>query len=152
MLALATDERVRWEMNPHRQCPLSLDLFLSTSALVFFGVPNRGLRHEQLCPAVKGQPNESLVNEIQVDRESDPSPYLKLLGQRFKNCFEQHKPSVEVVAYYELHETPTLQVSLPSLKDVVLSDFNVGKRQQMGPEWSIADSCHRNICLRHYNW
>ena len=53
---------------------------------MFFGVPNLGLRQDQLKTIVSGQSNELLINNLVVDSEGEPSPYLKELMQKFVCC------------------------------------------------------------------
>nr|KMM72211.1 hypothetical protein CPAG_08509 [Coccidioides posadasii RMSCC 3488] len=64
----------------HRLCTACYGLLL-------FGVPNLGLRNEQLSSIVKGQPNEGLIRDLVVDRDSEPSPFLKRIsGQFSESC------------------------------------------------------------------
>jgi hypothetical protein len=88
------------------------NILLSTSALIFFGVPNNGMRSEQLSNVVKGRPNEFLVRDLKVDDDHEASPFLALLAQRFKICFESQSPSFEIVAFFETEESPTVERSV----------------------------------------
>lgn len=90
---------------------------------MFFGVPNLGLRHQQLCVAVKGRPNAGLVEGLQVDDDSEPKDFLKELKQRFKDCFEQQDPGFDVLAYYEREESPTIEVCTDSSFEYTLADL-----------------------------
>lgn len=75
--------------------------------LLLFGVPNLGLRNEQLRALVKGQPNRFLVDDILVDSDSEPSRFLKQLADQFsESCKGRHK----VISFYETKYSPTLQV------------------------------------------
>ena len=88
----------------------SLDFFKSTYGLLFFGVPNLGLRHEQLREMVNGQPNEQLVHDLQVTENSEPTPFLRELGRKFIGACKEQKPGFEIISYYEQRESSTLQV------------------------------------------
>ena len=81
-------------------------VFMSCYAIVFFGVPNRGLNTISLVSMVKGQPNEDLVRNL------DPSsPFLGHLHDMFYRCFTYDDS--QVVCFYETKETPTVEVSSP---------------------------------------
>src|SRR5436305_8013010 len=88
----------------------SLDFFKSTYGLLFFGVPNLGLRHEQLREMVNGQPNEQLVHDLQVTKNSEPTPFLRELGQKFIGACKEQKPGFEIISYYEQRKSSTVQV------------------------------------------
>lgn len=75
---------------------------------MFFGVPNLGLRNEQLCKLVDGQPNEQLIKNLVTDKDSEHSSYLNELCQKFlQTCRAQ---DFEIVSYYERKTSPTVQV------------------------------------------
>ncbi|RSL78522.1 hypothetical protein CDV31_017262, partial [Fusarium ambrosium] len=56
------------------------------STLLLFGVPNLGLRQEQLRSIIKGRPNESLISDLVVDNDSEPSPFLRRISANFSEC------------------------------------------------------------------
>lgn len=75
---------------------------------MFFGVPNLGLRNDQLCKLVDGQPNEQLIKNLVTDKDSKHSPYLNELCQKFlRTCRAQ---DFKIVSYYERKTSPTVQV------------------------------------------
>jgi len=75
-------------------------------AIIFFGVPNRGLNDSNLISMVKGQPNEDLVRNL------DPSSqFLKLLDEMFCEHFT-FKDS-RIICIFETKTTPTIAVSPP---------------------------------------
>jgi hypothetical protein len=79
-------------------------VFRSCYAVMFFGVPNRGLDASSLTSMVRGQPNEYLVKNL------DPSsPFLSLLHEMFYNKFIT-KDS-QIICIFETKETPTVEVS-----------------------------------------
>ncbi|KAI3333095.1 hypothetical protein F4824DRAFT_491112 [Ustulina deusta] len=57
--------------------------------MFFFGVPNLGLRYDQLLAIVRDRPNEALIKSLVVDRDSAPS-YLKRISDQFSKQFEGH--------------------------------------------------------------
>src|SRR5436305_14754537 len=77
----------------------SRDFFKSTYGLLFFGVPNLGLRHEQLRGMVDGQPNEQLVHDLQVMKNSEPTPFLRELGLKFIGACKEQKPGFKIISY-----------------------------------------------------
>jgi hypothetical protein len=94
--------------------PENLNFCKSCYALLFFGVPNLGLRNDQLRSMVKGQPNERLINDLVVDKDSEPSPFLSSLSRRFADCSEDQ--GFKVISFYERKESPTLTVRFHELE------------------------------------
>jgi hypothetical protein len=81
-------------------------IFRSCYALLFFGVPNRGLEVSSLRSMVKGQPNQSLIETL------DPkSPFLALLHELFRDKFD-FKDS-KIISVFETKESKTVEVSDP---------------------------------------
>ncbi|KAH7130945.1 hypothetical protein EDB81DRAFT_129655 [Dactylonectria macrodidyma] len=78
----------------------------SCSALLLFGVPNLGLRQEQLRSIVKGRPNESLISDLVVDNDSEPSPFLRRISANFSECC---KGKYKVLSFYEREKSPTVE-------------------------------------------
>ena len=101
-LALANDDR------EDRQ---SLNLSLASCGLLFFGVPNLGLRNSQLETMVVGQPNARFVRDLIVDNESEPSSYLKELSRKFIKCSMVQDPKYQIVSYYERRASRTVEAS-----------------------------------------
>lgn len=77
---------------------------MSCYALMFFGVPNRGLEDAGLRSMVLGQPNEDLVRDLRIG-----SSFLNLLHQGFCDIF--HDDS-QVISFYETRRTRTVLVKL----------------------------------------
>ena len=87
-------------------------LFTSCYGFIFFGVPNLGLRNEQLRSIVRGRPNQRLIDDLVVDKEGEPSNYLNSLADRFADtCKSQYK----VVSFYESKGSATVEVSFINL-------------------------------------
>ena len=89
----------------------SRDFSLSISGLIFFGVPNLGLRQSQLEALVAGQPNAVLIRDLVVDDDSEPSPYLKELSRKFIDYSRGLEPKLQIVSYYERRASPTIEAS-----------------------------------------
>lgn len=75
--------------------------------MMFFGVPNLGLRNDQLRTLVKGQPNEALIECLLVDNDSEASHFLNRLGDQFSDIC---RGKYQVVSFYERMLSPTLEV------------------------------------------
>lgn len=78
-------------------------IFKCTFGLLFFGVPNRGLRNKSLKPIVAGQPNQWLVDNL-----DDLNPFLVDLHERFMSSFVL--PDSKIVSFYETKYTATVEV------------------------------------------
>ncbi|KAK1589962.1 ankyrin repeat-containing protein, partial [Colletotrichum navitas] len=83
------------------------DFSKATFGLLFFGVPNLGLRNEQLRTLVRGQPNESLINDLLVDNDSEPPNCLKTLSDQFSETCRDY---YQVVSFFERSLSPTIEV------------------------------------------
>ena len=93
--------------------------------LVFFGVPNLGLRHQELLSTVIGRkPSERLIRDLIVDQDSEASPLLRELDEKFKRCAKAQE--LHVVSFYETKASHTVEVCAhPSINDAkVLTIFN----------------------------
>ncbi|KAL4962580.1 uncharacterized protein BDV14DRAFT_178258 [Aspergillus stella-maris] len=78
----------------------------SCYGLLLFGVPNLGLRNEQLNSIVQGQPNKRLIQDLVVDDDSEPSPFLKRISDHFARCCaDQYR----VVSFFERKHSATVQ-------------------------------------------
>ncbi|VTT58628.1 unnamed protein product, partial [Fusarium fujikuroi] len=84
------------------------DLSKASYGLLFFGVPNLGLRNDQLRTLVRGQPNEALIHDLLVDSDSEPSAFLKRLADQFS---ESCKGYYKVVTFFERRLSPTLELN-----------------------------------------
>lgn len=83
------------------------DLSKASYGLVFFGVPNLGLRNDQLRTLVRGQPNEALIHDLLVDSDSEPSTFMQRLADQFSESCKGH---YRVLTFFERAYTPTLEV------------------------------------------
>lgn len=82
-----------------------------THGLLFMGVPNLGLRHQQLVSVVQGKPNERLIRDLVVGKEQEePSQFLELLNEAFERLDRQRRPPFEIMSYYETRSSPTAMV------------------------------------------
>lgn len=78
--------------------------------MLFFGVPNLGLRYDQLRTIVQDNPNKALVLSLVVDNDAEPSEYLRRISKDFSYACGGYK--YEVVNFFERNPTPTVQVSV----------------------------------------
>ncbi|KAK1977787.1 hypothetical protein LZ30DRAFT_730850, partial [Colletotrichum cereale] len=83
------------------------DLAKACYALLFFGVPNLGLRNEQLRTMVRGQPNEALMHDLLVDNDSEASTFLKRLADQFSESCKDH---YRVMSFFERMLSPTVEL------------------------------------------
>jgi hypothetical protein len=88
--------------------PDNLAICKTCCGLLLFGVPNLGLKHDQLLSMVRGQPNERLVKDLVVDRDAEPSPFLASLSRRFADCCQSQ--DIHIVSFYERRESSTVMV------------------------------------------
>lgn len=70
-------------------------------------MPNLGLRNEQLQTLVQGQPNQSLIDNLLVDNDSEPKAFLKRLAEQFSGSCKGY---YRVVTFFERTLSPTLEV------------------------------------------
>ncbi|KPA35726.1 hypothetical protein FLAG1_11555 [Fusarium langsethiae] len=81
------------------------DLSKASFGMLFFGVPNLGLRNDQLETFVRGQPNAALIYDLVVNSDSEPSTSLKRQAREFSEdckCYQ-------VVTFYECKHSPLLK-------------------------------------------
>ncbi|VUC37866.1 unnamed protein product [Clonostachys rosea] len=78
----------------------------ATYGILFFGVPNHGLRNEQLRTLVDGQPNKAFINDLLVDDDSEASNFLKRLTAQFAESFKGY---YHIITFYERLPSPTLE-------------------------------------------
>ncbi|KAK1991103.1 hypothetical protein LX36DRAFT_753802 [Colletotrichum falcatum] len=75
--------------------------------LLFFGVPQLGLRNEKLASVVEGQPNQALIRALVVDDESEPSDFLARMSDDFSRHFQGR---LRVVSFYERRLSATVEM------------------------------------------
>lgn len=75
--------------------------------LLFFGVPQLGLRNEKLASVVKGQPNRALIRALVINDESEPSDFLARMSDDFARYFQGR---LRVVSFYERKLSATVKV------------------------------------------
>ncbi|KAI9859674.1 MAG: hypothetical protein M1813_006605 [Trichoglossum hirsutum] len=85
------------------------DFFKSSYGLVFFGVPNLGLKVGKLKDITSGQLNSNLIYDLSVDDESEPSAFLRNLTQEFIHSCQKQDPPFEIVSYYEQKKSHTAE-------------------------------------------
>lgn len=113
----------------HKQCR-DIDCSNISKAcygMLFFGVPNLGLRNEQLMTIVWGQPNQSLIHDLKVDDDTEPSTYLKSMSDQFSECCKDKYP---VVSFFERQRSPTVEVSITTCwvgKPLIVSNIETAR-------------------------
>jgi hypothetical protein len=90
-----------------------LDVMTVTYGLVFYGVPNLGLKHNQLETVVKGRRNEGFVRDLLVQADGEASQFLSHLTREFSDLDKRRSLPFEIVSYYETVSSPTVVVSVP---------------------------------------
>lgn len=76
------------------------DVVMATYGLVLMGVPNLGLRHDQLMTVVKGRSNEAFIRDLRVDSTGEPSQFLSSLTAEFSYLDKHCQPPFEIISYY----------------------------------------------------
>ena len=90
-----------------RKEPRYFNISTACYGMLFFGVPNLGLRNEQLINIVQGQPNEALIRDLVVDNDSEPSSFLRRISHHFSECCRNR---YRVASFYERRQSPTVEV------------------------------------------
>ena len=90
-----------------------LEVTTMTYGLVFMGVPNLGLKHNQLETVVKGRRNAGFVRDLLADSDGQASQFLSYLTNEFSDLDRRRSLPFEIVSYYETVNSPTIVVSLP---------------------------------------
>ncbi|KAK6428170.1 hypothetical protein LTR95_015688, partial [Oleoguttula sp. CCFEE 5521] len=85
-----------------------LEVMTMTYGLMFLGVPNLGLKHNQLEIVVKGRANEGFVRDLLVKSDSEASQFLGHLTREFSDLDRRRRLAFEIVSYYETESSPTL--------------------------------------------
>ncbi|GAB7336811.1 hypothetical protein MBLNU13_g11322t2 [Cladosporium sp. NU13] len=85
-----------------------LEVMTVTYGLVFMGVPNLGLKHNQLETVVKGRPNEGFVRDLLIRSDGEASQFLSYLTNEFSDLDRRRSLPFEIVSYYETVSSPTV--------------------------------------------
>ncbi|KAI5793612.1 hypothetical protein FPQ18DRAFT_171791 [Pyronema domesticum] len=96
-LADAYDAKVQTGSQPHG------DLFESCRALLFFGVPSRGLDNNNLLSLVRDQKNARLVQDL-----SHSSALLRVIHQNFAQVLNAI-PTCRVISFYESCDSNSIE-------------------------------------------
>jgi hypothetical protein len=89
-----------------------LEVMTVTYGLVFMGVPNLGLKHNQLETVVNGRHNEGFVRDLLVRSDGEASQFLSYLTSEFSDLDRRRNLPFEIVSYYETVSSPTVVVSV----------------------------------------
>ncbi|RDW65098.1 hypothetical protein BP6252_10749 [Coleophoma cylindrospora] len=118
------------------------ELCNSCYSLIFFGVPNLGIRQEQLVTLLKGQPNYALIMSLVMDNDTEPSDYLKSLNRSFLESFLFDDSPV--ISYYERLSTRTVKVNFLGMLS------RTGHEMLLVTEASATNiSRNKNLCDQH---
>jgi len=99
--------------------------FNSIYGVLFFSVPNQGIRIEHWLPMVKGQPNEYLVRNLGLH-----STYLRRLHENFRAAFDL--PDSEIVSIYETELTRLAKVRIRYLSIVLGTYSGIYRKKSLG--------------------
>ena len=102
---------------------ITKNIFKACYGLIFFGVPNLGLRHDQLRAMAKSSASENLIRDLVVDNDSEQSSLLKELGINFYSLCKRQQLHVD--SYYEREMSPTVKVSNAKQLGVSLSSLGL---------------------------
>ena len=114
----------------HQMALTDTTSFRSIYALLFFGVPNRGLAMSHWLPIVSNQPNEGLIRNLEPG-----SNYLRSLQRRFDSIFAF--PDSRIVSVYETAMSKTAKEEKPGVWKLT------GPEQLLVPIASAVDLCPR---------
>jgi hypothetical protein len=89
-----------------------LEITTVTYGLVFMGVPNLGLKHNQLKTVVKDRPNQGFIRDLLVTSDGEASQFLSYLTNEFSDLDRRRNQPFEIVSYYETKSSPTVVVSV----------------------------------------
>nr|POF14119.1 nephrocystin-3 [Quercus suber] len=81
---------------------------MSTYGLLLMGVPNLGLKHNQLKSVVDGEPNDGFVRDLLVQSDGEPSQFLNYLTIEFASLDRRRRSPFEIISYYETKTSPTI--------------------------------------------
>ncbi len=98
------------------------EIFKTCYGLVFFGVPNLGLRHEQLREMAKSNPSENLINHLLVDNDSEQSAVLEDLNKKFHTLCKAQELRTDI--YFEQRKGATVQVSSRHFLENIFSQID----------------------------
>ncbi len=77
----------------------------SCVGLFLFGVPNKGLKEENLSSLLKGRKSAPFMTSL-----GERSELLELLRRQFHHTHDKHLKSCCVVSFFETKDSPTVKV------------------------------------------
>jgi hypothetical protein len=91
------------------------DVLENCCSVIFFGVPNQGIKFDELMNMVQGKRSERFVRELLPDNDSEESPLLSGLNMSFGYCAKHFtrgtNSCLDVLCYYESKPTQISQAS-----------------------------------------
>lgn len=85
------------------------DILKSIRGILFFGVPNQGMKIESLLPMVQNQPNENLIRTLRHNSErliEQSQQFLKRFQGEWRGI---DLDIVKIFCFYETRRSPTAQ-------------------------------------------
>jgi hypothetical protein len=117
-----------------------LEITAVTYGLVFMGVPNLGLKHNQLKTVVKDQPNEGFIRDLLVTSGGEASQFLSYLTSEFSDLDRRRSQPLEIISYYETKTSPTVVVSEADSTLMQISQYTrTNMRQELGGGRFVTD-------------
>lgn len=92
--------------------PSYKDVLENCYSVIFFGVPNSGIRFEELITVVKGKRSHNFVSGLLSDEDTDAPEILSALSRSFGNIVDRFPDKgLDILCYYETKKTQTIRVS-----------------------------------------
>ena len=114
---ISTDTKfVKALVNASRGRPSEKNVSSSTIGMLFFGVPHRGLRSEELSSIIRDKPNEVIIESLKPE-----SPYLDSMGRSFAEVAGSIQWKIWSYWETQLSNTVRVSINIPFLNAIVLN-------------------------------
>ena len=88
------------------------DISRSCYDVIFCGVPNFGIRFEELVNIVKDKRSEALIHQLLPDEDTDPSDILSALNRDFARAERlRNDKRLNILCYFKTERTLISEVS-----------------------------------------
>ncbi|RDW91018.1 hypothetical protein BP5796_02183 [Coleophoma crateriformis] len=102
------------------------DILHNCCGVVFFGVPNQGIRYNELISMVEGERSLDFVRGLLPDEDTEESPTLRALSRDFGNRLKKFRYSsentVNVLCYYETQQTCVSKNDEPKVERLLVTE------------------------------
>jgi hypothetical protein len=109
------------------------DVLESFLGVIFFGVPNQGIRFEELRHMVEGKRSAEFVHSLLPDNDTEMSAILDALNTDFSRCAGKFRHSTKgglnILCYYEKDETRVSEVR--QCYQIILCTLTIVKRKEV---------------------